>query len=145
MDQLATFIGNNWILFGALIVILFLLINSYVGGMMRGYAAVSPGEAVKMINRDDAVVLDVREDSEYQDGHIINAVHIPLSQLGDKTAELEKKYKDRPVIAACRSGHRSGQACSMLKKAGFENIYNLSGGVMGWKNANLPLINKKGK
>lgn len=143
MDQLATFITNNWILVGALVVILALLINSYLGGMLKGYPAVSPGEAVKMINREDAVVLDVREENEYQEGHIINAVHVPLSQLDDKLGELEKKYKNKPVIAACRSGHRSGQACSKLKKAGIENTHNLSGGVMAWKSANLPLVNKQ--
>ena len=142
MDQLATFIANNWILVGALLVIVFLLINTYVGGMLRGFKSVSPAEAVSMMNRDDALILDVREESEYQDGHIINAMHVPLSQLNDKQEQLAK-YKDRPIIAACRSGHRSGQACATLKKAGFENIYNLSGGVMGWKNANLPLISKK--
>lgn len=142
MDQLATFISNNWILVGALLVILFLLINSYVGSALRGIASVSPGEAVKMINREDAVVLDVREESELQDGHIINAVHIPLSQISDKQGQLEK-HKNRPIVVACRSGHRSGQACSTLKKAGFENVYNLSGGILAWKNANLPLVNKK--
>lgn len=142
MDQLATFISNNWILVGALVVILALLAHSYFGGLLQNFASTSPGEAVKMINRDDAVVLDVREESEYQDGHIINAVHIPLSQLNDKTRELQK-YKDKPIIAVCRSGHRSGQACSTLQKAGFDNVYNLSGGILAWKSANLPLVNKK--
>ena len=142
MDQLATFISNNWFLVGALIVVLALLGHSYFGSLLQNFATTSPTEAVKMINRDDAVVLDVREDSEYQDGHIINAVHVPLSRLNDNISELEK-HKDKPIIAACRSGHRSGQACSTLKKAGFENVYNLSGGVMAWKSANLPLVNKK--
>lgn len=142
MDQLSTFVTNNWILVGALIVVLFLLINSFIGGRLRGYASTSPAEAVKMINRENAVVLDVREESEYHEGHIINAVHVPLSQLNDKIKELEK-YRNRPIITACRSGHRSGQACAMLKKAGFDNIYNLGGGILGWKNANLPLVNKK--
>ncbi|MGD8712524.1 MAG: rhodanese-like domain-containing protein [Thiohalophilus sp.] len=142
MDQLAPFIAKNWILVGALLVIVFLLINSFFGGMLKGFKSVSPSEAVLMINRDDAVVLDVREESEYQDGHIINAMHVPLSQLNDKQEQLAK-YKERPIIAACRSGQRSGQACATLKKAGFENIYNLSGGVMSWKNANLPLVSKK--
>lgn len=142
MDQLSTFVTNNWILVGALIVVLFLLINSFIGGRLRGFTSTSPAEAVKMINREDAVVLDVREESEYQEGHIINAVHVPLSQLNDKIKELEK-YKNRPIIAACRSGHRSGQACATLKKAGFDNVYNLGGGILGWKNANLPLVNKK--
>lgn len=141
MDQLATFISNNWILVGALVVILFLLANSFMGAV-RGVASTSPSEAVKLINQNDAVVLDVREESEYQEGHIINAEHVPLSQLQDKTTELQKKYKDRPIIATCRSGHRSGQACKTLKNAGFDNVYNLNGGIMGWKSANLPLVNK---
>lgn len=142
MDQLATFVSNNWILVGALVVILFLLVNSFMGAV-RGLASTSPAEAVKMINQDDAVVLDVREESEYQEGHIINAEHVPLSQLQDKTTALQKKYKGRPIIATCRSGHRSGQACKTLKNAGFDNVYNLNGGILGWKSANLPLVNKK--
>ncbi|MDY6981422.1 MAG: rhodanese-like domain-containing protein [Pseudomonadota bacterium] len=142
MDQLTTFVTNNWILVGALIVILFLLINSYIGGRLRGYASTSPSEAVKMINREDALVLDVREDTEYQEGHIINAKHLPLSQLSDQMNQLEK-HKERPIIVACRSGQRSGQACATLKKAGFDNVYNLGGGIMAWKNANLPLVHQK--
>ncbi|MFO8025061.1 rhodanese-like domain-containing protein [Thiohalophilus sp.] len=142
MDQLTTFVTNNWILVGALLVILILLTYSYIGGSLRGYASTSPGEAVKMINRDDALVLDVREDTEYQEGHIINAMHLPLSQLDDKMKKLEK-HKEQPIIVACRSGQRSGQACATLKKAGFDNVYNLGGGILAWKNANLPLVNQK--
>lgn len=139
MEQLVTFIGTNWILVTALIVILLLLGNSFLGGRFRGYKSTSPSEAVKMINHDDAVMLDVREDSEYQKGHIINCVHVPMSYLSDRLKELDK-FKDKPVIVGCRSGHRSAQACAMLKKQGFENVYNLSGGVMAWQNANLPLV-----
>ncbi|MDZ7803426.1 rhodanese-like domain-containing protein [Thiohalophilus sp.] len=142
MDQLTTFVTNNWILVGALIVILFLLVYSYIGGSLRGYASTSPSEAVKMINREDALVLDVREDTEYQEGHIINAMHLPLSQLNDQMKKLEK-HKEQPIIVACRSGQRSGQACATLKKAGFDNVYNLGGGILAWKNANLPLVNQK--
>jgi rhodanese-related sulfurtransferase len=141
VDQLAPFIAKNWILVGALLVIVFLLINSFFGGMLKGFKSVSPSEAVLMINRDDAVVLDVREESEYQDGHIINAMHVPLSQLNDKQEQLAK-YKDRPIIAACRSGQRSGQACATLKKAGFENVSNVRGGIMSWQNQNMPVTTR---
>lgn len=71
-------------------------------------------------------------------GHIINSVHIPLGTLNNRLNELEK-YKSRPIIVGCRSGQRSAAACTTLKKQGFETVYNLSGGVMGWQNANLPL------
>lgn len=94
-----------------------------------------------MINHDDAVVIDVREVNEYSDGHIINSLHIPLSNLNTRISEL-KKHKANKVIVACRSGHRSANACANLRKAGFEQVFNLSGGVMAWEKANLPLIKK---
>jgi rhodanese-related sulfurtransferase len=87
-------------------------------------------------------VLDVREESEYAQGHILNAVHIPLKMLSDKIGRLEK-YRNRPIVASCLSGNRSGQACRVLKKNGFEKIHNLKGGISAWQNASLPLI--KGK
>lgn len=139
MDQLVTFVANHWLLVTALIIILFLLVNSYIGASLRGYQTTNPSEAVKLINHDNAVVIDVREDLEYQKGHIINSVHVPMSYFKDRLKELEK-YKAKPVIVGCRSGQRSAQACAMLKKEGFENVYNLSGGVMAWQNANLPLV-----
>jgi len=94
-----------------------------------------------MINHDDAVIIDVRENNEYSDGHIINSIHIPLTSLKTRLNSIEK-YKSQKVIVACRSGHRSSQACATLKKEGFEQVFNLSGGVMAWESASLPLIKK---
>lgn len=138
MEQFVEFITNHIILAGAFVAILTLLFIELFGASMKGYAQASPVEATQLINREDAVVLDIREDNEFYSGHIVNAVHIPLNYLKDRQTELEK-FKDRPIIAACRSGNRSGQACSVLKKAGFENIYNLKGGMMAWQHASLPL------
>ena len=97
--------------------------------------------ATQLINRENAVILDVREDNEYRDGHIVNSVHIPLSYLKDRLKELEK-YKGKPIIVGCRSGQRSSQACGVLKKQGYDAVYNLSGGIMAWKSDNLPLTKK---
>ena len=138
MAQYIEFATNHWMLLVALLVIIYMLLMSVLGQRLRGYPSASPSEATMLINREDAVILDVREGKEYQDGHIVNSVHIPLSFLKDRLAELEK-HKDKPIIVACKSGHRSGQACSTLKKNGFEKIYNLSGGVLAWESANLPL------
>lgn len=138
MAQYIEFATNHWMLLAALLVIIYLLLMSVLGQRLRGYQSASPSEATMLINREDAVILDVRENNEYKDGHIVNSVHIPLSYLKDRLAELEK-HKGKPVVVACKSGHRSGQACSLLKKNGFENIYNLSGGVLAWEGANLPL------
>ena len=125
----------------ALLVITSMLLMSTFGERLRGYQSTSPGEATMLINREDAIVLDVRETNEFQTGHIVNSVHIPQGSLKDRLSELEK-HTDKPIVVACRSGHRSGQACSVLKKSGYENVYNLSGGVMAWESANLPLQKK---
>lgn len=141
MDQFITFASNNTILVVAIIIVSLMLIHSLVGEKLRGYSSISPSESTQMINRDDALILDVRENNEFSEGHIINALHIPLSSLKTRMSELEK-HKTKKIIIACRSGHRSSQACANLKKEGFAEVFNLSGGVMAWENANLPLIKK---
>lgn len=141
MDQLITFTSNNTILVVAIIIVSLMLIHSLVGEKLRGYSSVSPAESTQMINHDDALILDVRENNEYSTGHIINSVHIPLSSLKTRMNDIEK-YKTKKVIVACRSGHRSSQACTNLKKEGFEQVFNLGGGVMAWESANLPLVKK---
>lgn len=141
MEQYLTFVSHNLMLFAALAVILVMLFYNLFGHRLRGYQIVAPADAVNLINHNDAVVLDVREANEFQEGHIVNAIHIPQTALGKRVNELEK-YKQNPIIVGCRSGHRSGQACAALKKQGFEKVYNLQGGVMAWRSANLPLTRK---
>jgi rhodanese-related sulfurtransferase len=95
-------------------------------------------EATQMINRQDAPVIDVREDAEFAKGHIVGARHIPLAQLEARAKELQK-YKAKPVIICCETGNRSSSAMATLRKLGFENVYNLSGGYAGWQQAGLPV------
>jgi rhodanese-related sulfurtransferase len=141
VEQYLTFASHNLMLFAALAVILAMLFFNLFGHRLRGYQVVGPADAVNLINHKDAVVLDVREINEFQEGHIVNAIHIPQSALSKRINELEK-HKSKPIIIGCRSGHRSGQACAMLRKQGFEQVYNLQGGVMAWRSANLPLTRK---
>ena len=141
MDQLITFTSNNTILVVAIVLVSLMLIHSLVGEKLRGYSSVTPSESTQMINRDDALILDVRESNEYSEGHIINSLHIPLSALKTRMKDLEK-HKAKKIIVACRSGNRSSHACATLKKEGFEQVFNLGGGVMAWESANLPLVKK---
>lgn len=106
-----------------------------------GGNAVTPTQATLLINREDAVVIDVREPTEYVEGHLPDSRNIPLSQLPSLAGDLEK-LKDKPLILVCRSGARSSSACSRLIKMGFTNVNNLNGGVGDWAQAGLPL--KKG-
>jgi len=141
MEQLGTFVVHHWGLFAALAMILVLLALVSLGPMLQGVKQVDPAEAIRLLNHDGGVILDVREDSEYQEGHILNAVHVPLGRLKDQLQRLEK-YKQRPVIMVCRSGQRSADATGLLLKSGFATVYNLKGGLLAWKNANLPLTRR---
>ena len=141
MEQYMEFAANHYILTTSWLVIFGMFIYSFLGARLRGYSVANSAMATQLINREDAVVLDVREENEYLNGHIVNSIHIPINYLANRIEELDK-YKDRPVIVSCRSGQRSGQACAMLKKRGFENVYNLGGGMMAWQNDNLPVTKK---
>ena len=97
--------------------------------------------AVQLINYKDALVLDVREESEYDAGHIPNSIHIPADKIKDRIEELEK-FKDKPIVVIYRSGVRSGSASATLHASGFSLIHNLTGGIDTWKNADLPIVKK---
>lgn len=103
---------------------------------------ISPVEATMLINREDAVVVDVRDETEFVRGHIPNARHLPLSDLARRSGELDK-FKNRPIILCCASGNRSAAALAQLKKAGFEKLHNLRGGLMDWEKAGQPVSRKK--
>ena len=83
-------------------------------------------------NRDDVVLIDVREDFEYADGHIPGATLIPLGQIPDRLNEIPQ---DKTVVAVCRSGNRSGQATDFLREQGFDNVHNMQGGMNAWGQA----------
>jgi rhodanese-related sulfurtransferase len=130
-------IQNIWLVLLVAISGFMLLGGGSLFGKISGINQVGPQEAVLLFNHEDALVLDVREQSEWADGHIGKAKHIPLGQLKTRLTELEK-YKDKPIVVVCRSGNRSGSACGTMKKAGFEKMYNLAGGMMAWEQAGLP-------
>ncbi|VAW92574.1 hypothetical protein MNBD_GAMMA23-2417 [hydrothermal vent metagenome] len=138
MNEYIEFTNAHPLLVGSFFAILTLLIFNLFGSRFRGYTVASPADATTLINRNDAVVLDVRTDKEFNEGHIINSIHIPQSSIKDRLSEIEK-HKHKPIIVSCRTGQRSGQVCGQLKKQGFDHVYNLAGGVAAWQNANFPL------
>jgi rhodanese-related sulfurtransferase len=138
MPKLLEFVINHWDLFLALAIILFMMFGGGLSSRLRGFKQIGALEAVQLLNHENALLLDVREDSEFKDGHIIDALHIPLGKLGERQGELEK-FREKSIIISCRSGHRSSTACAKLRKSGFETVYNLKGGVMAWQSAGLPL------
>jgi rhodanese-related sulfurtransferase len=136
MSQLSEFAANHLILVSAFSFILALLvINLLQGG---GSRAILPIQAVQLLNREDAVIVDIRNEAEFKDGHIINAQHIPRADLKSRTDEL-RKFKDRPIVVCCANGTSSASALRELSTAGFENVHSLKGGISAWRADNLPL------
>lgn len=138
MAQFIEFLGNHWILTSLWLLTVIAIIFYH---QRTGSSSVRPQEAVMMINRKDAVVVDVRDKKEFDKGHIVDAINIPLAKLKQRTAEL-KKHRDKPVLVVCKMGQQSGEAAKVLMEAGHNEVYKLAGGVTEWKAQSLPLVQK---
>jgi rhodanese-related sulfurtransferase len=103
----------------------------------RGKRA-SPLQLTQMINRGKTTIIDVRSSEEFAAGHLRDAKHIPLADLGARIGELDKS-KNRTVVMVCQTGARSDKAARQLQAAGFEDVHSLEGGLAAWKAAGLPL------
>ncbi|MCC7113089.1 MAG: rhodanese-like domain-containing protein [Burkholderiales bacterium] len=132
------FLEKNWMMALVFVVSGVMLIVPFVTRRMSKARDVGNLEATVLMNKKDAIIVDVRETSEYENGRLPGAVHIPLSQLDARVAEIARQGS-RPVIAYCARGNRSRMAASALSKAGFGEIYNLSGGIDAWRSAGLPV------
>ena len=136
MSQLFEFVGNHPVLVGLFAVLLTLFIRNET---QRGGRGVTPQELVNLVNKDGAVVLDVRDSKEFAAGHIVDAVNVPHTALESRLAELEK-YKAQPVTIVCKMGQHAGIAGALLRKAGFPEVSRLTGGMTEWRNQNLPVV-----
>ncbi len=138
MDQFVEFIGNHLALSAMWLVSLGAIIFYH---QRTASSAVGPQQAVMLINRKDAVVVDVREKKEFDTGHIVDSINIPLAKLKQRITEL-KKHKEKPVVVVCKQGQQSGDAAKTLQEAGHIEVVRLSGGITEWKSQSLPLVQK---
>ena len=136
MDQFIEFVTNHPFLIGTFIILLTLFIRNET---RRGGQSVSVQKLVDMVNRENALVLDVRDKKEFEAGHIVDAVNIPYGALEARLDELAR-YRERPIVVACRMGQHSGAAGNKLRKKGFVNVSRLTGGIAEWRNQNLPVV-----
>ena len=137
MPRLIEFIANHTILSMIFFALAGVLVWTFVGGGGGG-RRVEPTQATRLINHENALVIDVRSDGEYAEGHIVNAINEPLGGLAQQISKLEK-YRDRTIITTCRNGQQAASASGILRKNGFENVFSLSGGIVAWQGASLPL------
>jgi len=141
MEQFNEFVGNHMPLFLALAVIAGLLAHNFWAAMTNT-SAVDPARVTELINREDALVVDIRAMADYAKGHIINAINIPSNGFKDQLHQLQK-HKDNPIIVTCATGTTAGSVCKILRENDFEKIYELKGGMMSWNSVNLPLSKSK--
>ncbi|MDO5087152.1 MAG: rhodanese-like domain-containing protein [Comamonadaceae bacterium] len=132
------FVLANWMLILVALVSGAMLFVPALAGGAGGAAAVPAAEAVRLMNREKAVVVDVRESGEYAAGHIAGARHVPLGELEAKLPATVKN-KALPVVLCCASGQRSARAVAVARKLGYENARTLSGGLKAWSEAGLPV------
>ncbi|MDP3088333.1 MAG: rhodanese-like domain-containing protein [Methylotenera sp.] len=133
------FIKSNILLIGLALGSGFMLLLPLLKKGAGGVPNLSPAESVTLINRSNALVLDVRDDAEFASGHIAEAVHIPLANLAGRIAEL-KKYQNKTILVNCQRGMRSAKACDILRQAEFTQVHNLQGGLIAWVDAKLPVV-----
>ncbi len=132
------FMTDNALMIFVLISSGLMLLWSFFGNRLRGVKDIECADALQLINHKNALVLDVREEKEFNAGHILNAKLIPLGKLAERIGELERN-RAQAIVVMCRSGQRSATACALLGKQGFGQAYNLAGGVQAWQKAGLPL------
>lgn len=140
MHEYLKFATHNWPLVTALIVIVILIVADELQRRIRGATEIEPAAAVALINRG-ALIVDCRKAEEHAAGHITGSRHIPLGELGERSGELKRK-KPKPVLAVGATAHEASQAAGILRRAGFETVFTLKGGLAAWTKQHLPLEKK---
>ncbi len=143
LTQLTEFATNHAILAIAFVSLLVLTFLNEMKLATQRFSSLTPASAVQMMNNEEEnmLLLDVREPAETASGKIAKAVQIPVSGIDKRVGELEK-HRKKHVIVYCKNGTRSGIACKVLNKAGFDHVYSLNGGVTAWQEAHMPLSKK---
>jgi rhodanese-related sulfurtransferase len=139
MENIGEFILNHWILSSAFVVLAWLVLSESFNRKLTGVTSVGTAQAIMLVNKHKGVFLDIRDKSEFESGHIADSMNLPLADI----AEANNKLKDtsQPLVLVCASGQRAKTAAKQLRKAGYSELYLLSGGINTWKEAKLPLFN----
>jgi rhodanese-related sulfurtransferase len=134
--ELIQFLQGELLLTGTLLALIILLIVNIYGDTFKKYAVVDINAAVSLMDDDELIILDVREEKERSSGFINNDINIPMSQVKNKMGSLDKS---KNILVYCKSGTRSDQISGFLSKNEFQNVSSLKGGFNAWQKAELPI------
>ena len=138
-EELIAFAGRHPYLSLALAGLTLAILYNELSGLFRGYKGLAPAGLTALVNRDNALVVDLRPIADFDKGHIPGAKNVQLSQFDPESKQLAAA-KALPVVLVCKSGQTAGGAAKRLHKAGFERVYVLDGGIGAWQQADLPLV-----
>ncbi|UNK48153.1 rhodanese-like domain-containing protein [Lysobacter sp. S4-A87] len=138
-QELLAFAERHPYLSLALVGLTIAIIYTEIARLFRGYKALRPAELTGLINRDNALVIDLSASNDFEKGHIAGSKSVQPSQF-DPENKLLANAKDLPVVVVCRTGQGSADAAKRLKKAGFTKVFWLDGGIAAWQQADLPLV-----
>ncbi len=119
-----------------LLILIALLIGNIVADKLKKYEDIDANAAISLMDEDNLIILDVREQKERKQGYIKGDLHIPLSDVKNQLSKLDK---NKSILVYCRSGSRSGHIAGLLTRNEYENVYNLKGGIQAWKRSKLPI------
>ena len=139
LQELLAFAGRHPMLSLALAGLTLVLLYTEAARLFQRFRGIKPAELSALVNRDNALVVDLRAQNDFQQGHVAGARHVLMSQFDPESPQLAKA-KSLPVVLVCQSGVTASGAAKRLVKAGFEKVYVLDGGIEGWRQAGLPLV-----
>ncbi|NLA68448.1 MAG: rhodanese-like domain-containing protein [Gammaproteobacteria bacterium] len=143
-EELWAFLGRNPMLSIALAGITVALVYTEVARLFRGFKSLRPAELTALINRENALVVDLRPAPDFEKGHIPGSKNVQMAQFDPENKALAAA-RSLPVVAVCKAGMTAVDAARRLRKAGFEKVYVLEGGIGAWQGADLPLARGRGK
>lgn len=143
MQEIMQFVSRHPVLSIAWIALLVAVLFTTFKGLASKVKVITRGEATRLINKEDAVVVDLRQRDDFRKGHIAGSINLlPAEVKANNVGELEK-HKTKPVIVTDGSGMQAQESANALIKAGFEQVYVLKEGIAGWSGENLPLVRGK--
>ncbi|KRG46901.1 hypothetical protein ARC20_04330 [Stenotrophomonas panacihumi] len=137
-EELLAFAGRNPFLSIVFVGLTIAIVYTEIARLFRGFAGIKPAELTRLMNADNAVVVDLSAGADFEKGHIAGSRNVQVAQFGPEHKSVAEA-KQKPVVLVCRTGN-STAAAKQLKKAGFEKVYVLEGGIPAWQQAELPLV-----
>lgn len=143
MQEITQFVSDHPMLCLAWVALLIAVIVTTFKNRFSKVNEISRGEAIRLINKEDAAIVDLRTREDYRKGHIANALNLTSAEIKSGSLGELDKAKTKPVIVVCATGSTSREPAENLNKAGFERVYVLKEGISGWSGENLPLVRGK--